>query len=240
MLPSNRSIGPANMNIYKTHMEDLRMKKNRVCFICLFLAMTLVGAAWAEDLQPIQLLAPQIDGGIPLMQALQKRSTSRDFSPDQLPPQVLANLLWAAYGINRPEIGKRTVPSALNWQEIDLYVSMASGLYLYDAKANRLEPILNEDIRPLTGKQPFVKTAPVNLIMVADFSRMGKSSAEEKEAYAHADAAFIGQNVYLFCASEGLATVFRASIGKPALAKAMKLREDQRILFSQTVGYGKK
>ena len=146
----------------------------------------------------------------------------------------------AAYGINRPEIGKRTVPSALNWQEIDLYVSMAGGLYLYDAKTNRLKPILNEDIRPLTGKQPFVKTAPVNLIMVADFSRMGKSASEEKEAYAHADAAFIGQNVYLFCASEGLATVFRASIDKPALAKAMKLREDQKILFSQTVGYGKK
>jgi len=128
----------------------------------------------------------------------------------------------------------------LNWQEIDLYVSMAGGLYLYDAKTNRLKPILNEDIRPLTGKQPFVKTAPVNLIMVADFSRMGKSASEEKDAYAHADAAFIGQNVYLFCASEGLSTVFRASIDKPALAKAMKLREDQKILFSQTVGYGKK
>ena len=149
-------------------------------------------------------------------------------------------MLWAANGINRPEIGKRTAPSALNWQEIDLYVSMASGLYLYDARANRLEPVLNQDIRALTGKQPFVKTAPVNLIMVADYSRMGKSASEDKSAFAHADAAFIGQNVYLFCASEDLATVFRASIDKPALAKAMKLREDQKILFSQTVGYGKK
>jgi SagB-type dehydrogenase family enzyme len=221
-------------------MEDLRMTKKSVLFICIFLVMNMVSAAGADDLQPIQLLPPQIDGGKPLMQALQKRSTSRDFSPDQLPPQVLSNLLWAAYGINRPEIGKRTVPSALNWQEIDLYVSMVGGLYLYDAKTNRLKPILNEDIRHLTGKQPFVKTAPVNLIMVADFSRMGKSASEEKDAYAHADAAFIGQNVYLFCASEGLATVFRASIDKPALAKAMKLREDQKILFSQTVGYGKK
>ena len=216
------------------------MKKNPVFFICFFLVMAMIGEAGADDLKPIQLLPPQIDGGKPLMQVLQKRSTSRDFSPDQLPPQVLSNLLWAAYGINRPEIGKRTVPSALNWQEIDLYVSMAGGLFLYDAKTNRLEPILNEDIRSLTGKQSFVKTAPVNLIMVADFSRMGKSASEEKEAYAHADAAFIGQNVYLFCASEGLATVFRASIDKPALAKAMKLREDQKILFSQTVGYGKK
>jgi len=216
------------------------MTKYPVFFISFFLVMTLIGAAGADDLQPIQLLSPQIDGGKPLMQALQKRSTSREFSPDLLPPQVLSNLLWAAYGINRPEIGKRTVPSASNCQEIDLYVSMASGLYLYDAKTNRLEPILNEDIRSLTGKQPFVKTAPVNLIMVADFSRMEKYSIEKREAYSHADAAFIGQNVYLFCASEGLATVFRASIDQPALAKAMKLREDQKILFSQTVGYGKK
>ena len=221
-------------------MEDLRMTKYPVFFISFFLVITLIGAAGADDLQPIQLLPPQIDGGKPLMQALQKRSTSREFSPDLLPPQVLSNLLWAAYGINRPEIGKRTVPSALNWQEIDLYISMPGGLYLYDAKTNRLEPILNEDIRSLTGKQPFVKTAPVNLIRMADFSRMGKSATEEKDAYAHADASFIGQNVYLFCASDGLATVFRASIDQPALAKAMKLCEDQKILFSQTVGYGKK
>jgi SagB-type dehydrogenase family enzyme len=221
-------------------MEGLYMTKHPVFFICLFLVMALVGTVWAEDLQPIQLLPPQIDGGKPLMQALQKRSTSREFSPDQLPPQVLSNLLWAAYGINRAEIGKRTVPSAMNCQEIDLYVSMAGGLYLYDARANRLEPILNEDIRPLTGKQPFVKTAPVNLIMVADYSRMGKYPPEDKVIYSNADAGFIGQNVYLFCASEGLATVFRASIDKPALAKAMKLREDQKILYSQTVGYGKK
>ena len=216
------------------------MTKNLAFFICFFLVMFMIGAAGADDLKPIQLLSPQIDGGKPLMQALQKRSTSRDFSPDSLPPQVLSNLLWAAYGFNRADIGKRTVPSASNCQEIDLYVSMASGLYLYDAKTNRLEPILNEDIRSLTGKQPFVKTAPLNLIMVADFSRMGKYSPEDKDIYSHTDAGFIGQNVYLFCASEGLATVFRASIDKPALAKAMKLLEDQKILFSQTVGYGKK
>jgi SagB-type dehydrogenase family enzyme len=216
------------------------MKKNLVLFISSFLIMSMIGAAGADDLQPIQLLPPQIDGGKPLMQALQKRSTSREFAPDPLPPQVLSNLLWAAYGINRSDVGKRTVPSASNCQEIDLYVSMASGLYLYDAKTNRLEPILNEDIRSLAGKQPFVKTAPVNLIIVADLSRMGKYSPENQDIYSHTDAGFIGQNVYLFCASEGLATVFRANIDKPALAKAMKLREDQKILFSQTVGYGKK
>ncbi len=216
------------------------MKKYFVLFTCLFLAAILIGEATAEDLQPIQLPAPRADGGKPLMQALQMRSTSRGFAPDQLPPQVLSDLLWAAYGINRPESAKRTVPSASNCQEMDIYVSMAGGLYLYDAKANRLAPVSNEDIRALTGKQPFVKTAPVNLILVANYSRMGKYSPEDKERYSHTDAGFIGQNVYLFCASEGLATVFRASIDRPALAKAMKLREDQKILFSQTVGYGKK
>ena len=216
------------------------MTKRRLLFISFILGVSMVGIAGADDLQPIQLLSPQIDGGKPLMQVLQKRSTSREFSPEMLPPQVLSNLLWAAYGINRADVAKRTVPSASNCQEIDLYVSMASGLYLYDAKANRLEPALNEDIRSLAGKQPFVKTAPVNLIMVADFSRMGKYSDEDKEIYSHTDAGFIGQNVYLFCASEGLATVFRASVDRPALAKAMKLREDQKILFSQTVGYEKK
>ena len=216
------------------------MTKRRLLFISFILVVSMVGIAGADDLQPIQLLSPQIDGGKPLMQVLQKRSTSREFSPEMLPPQVLSNLLWAAYGINRADVAKRTVPSASNCQEIDLYVSMASGLYLYDAKANRLEPALNEDIRSLAGKQPFVKTTPVNLIMVADFSRMGKYSDEDKEIYSHTDAGFIGQNVYLFCASEGLATVFRASVDRPALAKAMKLREDQKILFSQTVGYEKK
>ena len=216
------------------------MTKRRLLFISFILVVSMVGIAGADDLQPIQLLSPQIDGGKPLMQVLQKRSTSREFSPEMLPPQVLSNLLWAAYGINRADVAKRTVPSASNCQEIDLYVCMASGLYLYDAKANKLEPVLNEDIRSLAGKQPFVKTTPVNLIMVADFSRMGKYSDEDKEIYSHTDAGFIGQNVYLFCASEGLATVFRASVDRPALAKAMKLREDQKILFSQTVGYEKK
>jgi SagB-type dehydrogenase family enzyme len=215
------------------------MTKKLAFFFCIFMVIPLIGAA-GDNLQPVWLPLPQIDGENPLMQVLQKRASSRDFSPEPLPPQLLSNLLWAAYGINRPEIGKRTAPSALNWQEIDLYVSMASGLYLYDAGTNQLKPISNEDIRPLAGKQSFVKNAPVNLIMVADYNRMGKASPEAKEAYAHADAAFIGQNVYLFCASEGLSTVFRASIDKPALAKAMKLREDQKVIFSQTVGYGKK
>jgi len=97
------------------------------------------------------------------MQVLRERKTTREFAPDKLPQQLLSNLLWAAFGINRPD-GKRTAPSAMNWQEIDIYVAMSDGLFLYDAKENRLEPVLAQDIRPATGTQSFVATAPLNLV----------------------------------------------------------------------------
>ncbi len=117
---------------------------------------------------------------------------------------------------------------------------MAEGLYLYDAKSHLLKPVLAEDIRALAGRQPFVKDAPLNLIYVADFSRISRGTSEEKDFFSAADTGFIAQNVYLFCASEGLATVVRANIDKPTLAKTMKLGPDQRITLSQTVGYPKK
>ena len=148
-------------------------------------------------------------------------------------------MLWAAFGINRQDSEKRTAPSALNWQEIDLYVATADGLYLYEAKNHTLEPVLAEDIRAMTGRQSFVRAAPVNLIYVADFSRMGKATDKDKVFYSAADTGFISQNVYLYCASEGLATVVRGSIDRPALAKVMKLRPDQRIILAQSVGYPK-
>jgi SagB-type dehydrogenase family enzyme len=171
---------------------------------------------------------------------LKDRKSSREFSIEKLPIQVLSNLLWAAFGINRPDLGKRTAPSAVNWQEIDIYVAAADGLYLYDAKAHMLNPVLSEDIRALTGRQPFVKEAPLNLVYVADFSRMGKATNEDKEFYSAADTGFIAQNVYLYCASEGLATIVRALIDRPALGKVMKLRPDQKITLAQSVGYPKK
>jgi nitroreductase len=117
---------------------------------------------------------------------------------------------------------------------------MAEGLYLYDAKNHVLNPVLLKDIRALTGKQDFVKDAPVNLIYVADFSKMVNASEEDKKLYSAADTGFISQNVYLFCASEGLATVVRGSIDREALAKAMNLRADQKIILAQTTGYPKK
>jgi SagB-type dehydrogenase family enzyme len=199
-----------------------------------------VTASYSDDRKAIKLPQPQIDGGRPLMQVLKDRSSSRLFSSQKIPDQILSNLLWAAFGINRPDTGKRTAPSAVNWQEIDIYVATAEGLFLYDAKTQTLEPVLSGDIRPATGKQDFVKEAPVNLIYVADFSRMGTAPKEDKELYSAADTGFISQNVYLYCASEGLATVVRGSIDKQTLTKMMKLRPDQKIILAQSVGYPKK
>jgi len=199
-----------------------------------------VNSAFAEELKPVKLLKPQVEKGKPLMQVLTDRSSSRSFSTEKLSVQELSNLLWAAFGVNRTDMGKRTAPSALNWQEIDIYVATADGLFLYDAKKHMLNPILSQDVRALTGRQDFVKDAPVNLVYVADFSRMGKAAKDDKELYSATDTGFISQNVYLYCASEGLATVVRGSIDRQALAKVMKLRSDQKIILAQSVGYPKK
>jgi len=193
----------------------------------------------AQELKPVQLPKPQTDIGRPLMQVLNDRSSARTFSPEKLPAQVVSNLLWAAFGVNRPDSGKRTAPSARNWQEIDIYVATADGLYIYDAKAHQLNPVLRDDVRAQTGTQSYVKDAPLNLVYVADLAKTGSGSAE-RDMFVGADAGFIAQNVYLFCASEGLATVVRGSIDRVALAEVMRLRPDQRIILAQTVGYPKK
>ena len=193
----------------------------------------------SQVLKPIPLPQPQMDGGKPLMQALKERKSTRSFSSEKLPRQTLGNLLWAAFGVNRPDTGQRTAPSAMNRQEIDIYVATADGLYLYDAKSNALQPVLTNDVRAATGTQPFVNDAPVELVYVANYARMGSGTDEEKNLYAAADTGFISQNVYLYCASEDLATVVRGSVDRPALAKTMKLRSKQKIILAQTVGYPK-
>jgi len=196
-------------------------------------------AVYAKDIEPIRLPAPQTEGGKPLMQALKERKSLREFSAKELPLQVLSDMLWAACGINRPDTGGRTAPTAKNMQEIDVYVVKAEGAYLYDAKANMLTPILTGDIRAITGKQSFVKSAPVNLIFVADLSKMGGMDAAAAEFYSATDAGYVSENVYLFCASAGLATVVRGWVDKPALEKAMKLGRGQKVILAQTVGYPK-
>lgn len=213
-----------------------------VCLILsiLFTAFACPQPGCADELKPIPLPRPQVEGGRPLMQVLKDRASSREFSPEELPMQVMSNMLWAAFGVNRPESGKRTAPSAMNRQEIDIYVATSDGLYRYEAKPHTLTPILAEDIRAMAGTQPYVKEAPVNLIYVADYSKMGKTTDEQKVFYSAAATGFISQNVYLYCTSEGLATVVRASVDRPALEKAMKLRPEQKVTLAQTVGYPKK
>jgi nitroreductase len=217
------------------------MNSKSFSMLCGFLALPILVAppAYSQELQTIQLPQPQMEGGKPLMQALKERKSTREFSPEKIPLQVLSNLLWASFGINRPS-GQRTAPSANNKQEIDVYVTTADGAYLYDAKENQLKQVVAGDIRALTGSQPFVKDAPINLVYVADLAKAGRTDPAAIELYSGANTGFISQNVYLFCASEGLVTVVRAMLGREALAKAMNLRSDQKIVLAQTVGYPKK
>jgi nitroreductase len=196
--------------------------------------------ALANEPKPIQLVHPTPGSSNPLIQLLEKRSSSREFSSEKLPLAIISGMLWAAFGINRPDSGKRTAPSANNRQEIDIYVATIDGLYLFDAKANMLNPIRGEDLRAQTGPQPFTKEAPVNLIYVADYVKITTGSDEEKNFNSAANTGFISENVYLYCASEGLATVVRGWIDRPALAKAMGLRPNQKIILAQSVGYPKK
>jgi len=207
--------------------------------VVFYLTAIMIFPSHAQDQQPnlIQLPKPQTSGGKPLMQVLKKRESIRKYSEKKLSRQTLSNLLWAAFGINRPNSGKRTAPSAMNWQEIDIYVATSDGFYLYDAKKNQLKTIVTKDIRALAGTQDFVKTAPINLVFVADYSKMGTAKKEHKVFLSAADTGFVSQNVYLFCASEGLATVVRASLDKDKLAKEIGLRDDQVIVLAQSVGY---
>ena len=194
-------------------------------------------AAWAADLQPIQLSKPQMDN--PAIALLSKRSSSREFSSRPLPVEVLSNLLWAAWGINRPD-GHRTAPSANNRQDIDVYVILPEGIYLYDAKSSQLKPRVSGDLRALAGVQPFAKEVPATLVYVSDYSKLGGVSDEMRTLYAGAHTGFISENAYIYCAAQGLATVVRAMVERPALAKAMKLGADQHITLVQSVGYPKK
>ncbi|MFA5337375.1 MAG: SagB/ThcOx family dehydrogenase [Candidatus Omnitrophota bacterium] len=212
--------------------------KNKISFLILTVIFLLSVNLSAQEIKSIKLPAPDMRGGKPLMQALKERKSSRDFSPKKLSPQTISDLLWAAFGVNRVESKGRTAPSAMNVQEIDIYVAFSSGLYLYDPFNNTLELIVAEDIRAVTGTQSFVKEAPINLIFVADFSRTEKLEGN-KEAIAACDTGFISQNVYLYCASSGLSTVVRGWFDKKELSGVMKLKPGQKIILTQTVGYPK-
>ena len=195
-------------------------------------------AATAAPAQPIALPKPA-PSGKPLGEALRDRRSTREFADRPLPPALLSGLLWAAFGINRPQSGDRTAPSWRHGIEAEIYLAMKDGVWRYEPDGHRLLPHLAEDLRAATGTQDFVGTAPLDLVYVANGARMGNTSAEDKRLYAFTDAGFIGQNVYLFCAAEGLATVFRGSVDRDRLGRSLRLDAGRFVTFAQTVGFPK-
>lgn len=206
------------------------MKKILLLAVSLVVSFPLIG-------QTPELPAPQKTGGMPLMEALAKRATGRSFDTAGISMQQLSDLLWASCGVNRPD-GRRTAPSANNKQEIDLYVLLTSGAYLYDAQHHKLIEVANEDLRREASEQRFAD-APVQLIYVADLARRGDGPEEGKLRMASIDCGYISQNTYLYCASEGLVTGARATVNRDALVAKLKLRPEQKILLAHSVGHPK-
>lgn len=201
------------------------------------LMMSVMGTGLAQETAVIKLPPPEMAGGMPLMQALKARHSTREFGSKPLPPRALSNLLWAASGVNRPDSGQRTAPSAHDWREMDVVVTTAEGAFRYDPPTHTLTRVAAGDIRHLTGVQDYVATAPLNLVVVADLNRMIEAGAEDAAFYSAADAGFIAQNVYLYCASAGLAVVVRGLVDRDVLAAALGLGSHQRIILAQSVGY---
>ena len=194
-------------------------------------------AAESHARMVMHLPAPNSHGGKPLMDCLNARCSVRVYSARALQPHALSDLLWAAFGVNRSESDGRTAPYWRHIMVIDVYVATADGVWLYEPKSHGLLPHQTQDLRAQTGTQDFVTTAPLELIYVAHGERMGDIPPEGRRLYAAVDAAFIGQNVYLFCASEGLGTVFRGALDCEALGRALSLDTGQFVTFAQTVGY---
>ncbi len=194
----------------------------------------------AQTPQTIALPPPVLEGGKALMQALKDRRSARDYSDRPLPNQVLSNVLWAAWGVNRPQSDGRTAPHWRNVYALDIYLAMADGVWLYEPRSHRVLFYLPGDLRAqTTNNQSFVATAPVNLVYAFDTAKLTGANETEKIAAASACCAVVGQNVYLACAAEGLATVLRQNVPGEKLARALKLPASQIILFAQTVGYPK-
>ena len=203
-------------------------------------AVATATKSFAQSPQAIDLPPPMMEGGKSLTQALKQRRSIRDYSERALPTQILANLLWAAWGVNRPESDGRTAPRWRGVYALDIYLAMADGVWRYEPNSPRIVFHLPGDLRAQTTTcQPFVATAPLNLVYAFDMAKLTGAAENEAIAAAAACVAMVGQNVYLYCAAEGLATVFRQSVPGEKLARTLKLPPRQIIQFAQTVGYPK-
>ena len=207
-------------------------------FLLFSLVFILAAPLFSQSNKIKELPAPQREGGMPLMEALDSRHSTRSYQEKDLPEQVLSNLLWAGFGENR-ESGKRTAPSSQNKQEMEIWVATKDGLYLYMADQHALKLMVDKDIRAKTGNQDFVDVAPINLVYVANYNKAGDVNPEEYKFTSGINTGFIAQNVYLYCASEGLASVVRGWYNEQELTRAMQLEDHRDIILTQTVGYPK-
>jgi nitroreductase len=219
------------------------MKKHRLYTIILagFLLFALNRTVIAQsDVQPLalELVKPGLSKSFPLMKALNERKTNREITSEPVTGQQLSEILWAANGMNRPD-GKRTAPSTQNRQMTDVYVVLETGIYLYNPVLHNLTRIATGDHRNLTGTQPFVQNAPVNLVFVSDLAKFSSSYPPENLdllMWAGVEAGAQAQNVYLYGASEGLAVVMRGSVNREELGNAMGLSKEKIIVIAQTIG----
>lgn len=203
------------------------------------LTAVMLCAVCGQGVKALNLPAPNISNGITLKQALNQRKSDREYAAREVSDHDLSNILWCANGINRPSSGNRTAPSAMNFQDIKIYVVTKTGIWLYNAKQHALAPVATGNFVAQTGMQDFVTAAPLNLVYVADTSKYAERNTppEAITAMTGMDAGFCAQNVYLYCAGAGLGTVFRASVKKDVLAKTLKLGEKEIIVAAQTIGY---
>lgn len=212
------------------------MKSKFVATLCLFLCL---GIAQAElPNKNVKLPEPDKTGGAPLMKALSERSSNREFLADkEIPLQTLSDLLWAACGINRPESGRRTAPTAMNWQDIKLYIFTKDGIYSYDAASHSLEFVAEGNHMKSTGEQSYVENASCNIIFVSDIRKMKTGAPEDKLRFASFHSGAVSQNISLYCASSGLNTVVRASFDEEKLRSLLRLQDDERIIMAQSIGF---
>jgi nitroreductase len=227
---------------HRLAVKGLNMATRREVNISILSSIAAAAASvpgLAQTSASIQLPPPALEGGKSLMQSLNARRSIRDFSDRPLSRQVISNLLWAAWGVNRPEVNGRTAPHWHNVYALDLYLAMADGVWLYEPKSHGILLHTAQDLRPqTTTEQSFVATAPLNLVYAFDTAKL-TGTESEKTAASAACAAMAAENVYLYCASDGLATVFRQSVPGEALARSLRLPPSQIVQFAQTVGYSR-
>ena len=211
------------------------MRKVQLLLVCLVLSV----AASAAD-KVVKLPKPNLNRAGTVMKALSERQSTREYASKALSLADLSDLLWAANGINRPESGKRTAPSALNKQDVDVYVILPEGSYVYDAKNHQLNLVSEGDQRDaVAGGQTFVKAAPVSLVLVSDVSLFGDAQKPQNQVVGAMDVGIVSQNISLFCANAKLATVPRGSMDATQLKKVLKLKDSQIPMLNHPVGYFK-